>query len=116
MDLRNEKEMKRLDMIFHGAEAAIDSGLVRAIAKIRRALFHKSGARIASALVAIIRRAAQHPKYGALISPHCVRMVHIRESPEIACDDHFLGQRRKTHLPHFVSPSMSFKHIWIQPG
>jgi len=116
MDLRNEKKMKRLDMIFHGAEAAIDEELVRAIAKIRRALFRKSGARITSALVAVIRRAATHPRHGPLISPHCVSMVHTRGSAEIECDDHFLGQRRKTHLPHFVSASRSFKHIWIQPG
>jgi hypothetical protein len=68
--LRNEKPMRRLDFVFHGAAAALDSDLVRAIAKSRSALFRKSGARIASAIVAIVRRAAKHPKHGHLISPH----------------------------------------------
>jgi hypothetical protein len=114
--LRNEKEMRRLDMVFHGAEAAIDEDLRRVIEKVRRALSRKSGARIASALVAVVRRAAKHSKHGQLISPHCVSMVQTRGSAQIAFDDHFLGQRRKAHLPHFVSPSGSFKHIWIEPG
>jgi hypothetical protein len=89
---------------------------VRAIAKMRAALFRKSGVRIAWALIALVRRAAKHPVYGHLISPHCVSMVHTTTSPVIACDDHFLGQRPKAHLPHFVSASMSAKHIWVQPG
>ena len=114
--LRTDKEMKRLDMIFHGAEAVIDGDLTRVIAKIRKAFFGRSGARIACALVGIIRRAAKHPTHGPLISLNCVSMVHTRGSSEIACGDHFVGQRKKVHLPHFVSPSGSFKHIWIQPG
>ena len=116
MALRTDKSMKRLDVIFHGAEGATDENLARVLRKIRRKFFLKDGTRISSALVAVIRRAAKHPKYGALIGPHCVSMVHMRDCAEIVCDDHFLGQRRKTHLPHFVSPTMSFKHLWIQPG
>lgn len=108
--------MQRLDVVFHGAEAAIDGDLVRAIAKMRAALFRKSGVRIASALIAFVRRAAKHPVHGHLISPHCISMVHTRASRAIACDDHFLGQRAKTHLPHFVLSSMSAKYIWVQPG
>lgn len=114
--LRSEKEMKRLDLVLHGAEAAIDEDLRRAIQKVRRALFHKTGVRISSALVALVRRAAKHPMHGHLISSHCVSIVHTRGSREISCDDHFVGSRRKIHLPHFVSPSSSLKHIWIQPG
>jgi len=117
--LRNERRMKRLDMIFHGAELAIDESLTQAIAKIRRALFLKDGNRISSALVAIIRRAANHPKYGAFISPHCISMVQNRECPQIICHichDHFLGERSKAHLPHFLSPTMTVKDICIRRG
>jgi hypothetical protein len=108
--------MSRLDMIFNGAEGAVDKNLTRVVAKIRRKLFLKDGTRISSALVAVIRRAANHPKYGVLIGPHCVSMVHTRDCAQVVCNDHFLGQRKKVHLPHFVSPSMSFKHVWVQPG
>jgi hypothetical protein len=114
MCLRNAKTQRRLDMIFHGAEAAVSGDLLRAIAKIRRAMFQKSGARIASALVAVVRRAAKHPIHGHLISLHCISTVHSATSPEINCDDHFVGYRRKKHLPHFVTPTASFKHVWIQ--
>src|SRR5204862_3593582 len=65
---RNKKKMNRLDLVFHGAEAAIDDDLTRIIGKMRRALFRKPGVRIASALVAIVRRAARHPMHGHLIS------------------------------------------------
>jgi hypothetical protein len=114
--LRNTKEMWRLDLVFHGAEAAINDELKQAIAKIRRALFRKPGSRIASALVAIVRRAAKHETYGHLISPNCISMVLSASSQEIMCDDHYVGERRKVHLPHFVSPTVLFKHIWVQPG
>jgi len=116
MKLRNDREMTRLDFIFHGAESAIDDDLKRIIEKTRRALFRKPGVRIASALVAIVRRAAKHKVHGHLISEHCISMVQSAASGVIECDDHFLGNRRKTHLPHFVSPSVSAKHIWIKPG
>jgi hypothetical protein len=111
---RNERKMKRLDLVFHGAEAAIDEDLKKAIAKVRRALFLKSGNSIASALVALVRHAAKHPKYGHLISPNCISMIHANGWYQIECDDHIVGKRRKTHLPHFVSPFGAYKHCWIQ--
>ena len=110
MSLRNDKEMRRLDMVFHGAEAAINDELLRAIGKIRHAMFKKPGGRIASALVAVVRRAAKHPAHGHLISSNCVSTV-LFPTGEIVCDDHFVGYRRKEHLPHFVSSGNSFKHI-----
>ncbi|HYZ83315.1 MAG TPA: hypothetical protein VE621_02885, partial [Bryobacteraceae bacterium] len=66
--------MRRLDMVFHGAEAAI-SGDLHAIGKIRRAMLQKPGARIPSALVAVVRRAAKHPMHGHLISLNCISTV-----------------------------------------
>jgi hypothetical protein len=114
--LRNNKKMHRLDLILHGAEGAIDDELVQTIAKIRRGMFRKSGIRIASALVAIVRRAAKRATYGHFLGPHCISIVHTRASLEITCDDHFQGCRPTTHLPYFVSPSVSFKRISIEPG
>ena len=114
--LRNDNVIRRLDFAFYGAEAAINDELTKVIMKLRRALFRQSGDRIASAMVAVVRRAAKHSQYGHLISPNCISVVHNRDSAEMICDDHFQGHRRKIHLPHFVSSTQTFKHISIQPG
>lgn len=114
MYLFNAKTPRKLDMVFYGAEPAISGDLLRAIAKIRRVMFRKPGARIASALIAVVRRAAKHPIHGHLISLNCTSSVLSANSPVINCDDHFVGYRRKGHLPHFVTPTHSFKHVWFQ--
>jgi hypothetical protein len=113
--LRNANRMMRLDVILTGTEAAVDSALFRTIQKIRKGYFRKTGKEIAQALVAIVRRASKHPSAGHLISPHCVSSVHQAEGG-VLVEDHFFGERAKQHLPHLVTPSVSFKHIHVRSG
>ncbi len=112
--LRNGKKMHRLDFMIHGTEAALNEDLRVAIDKLRPRLFGKPGIRIANALVAVIRRAAQHPTYGNFIGPDCVAAIHTAGSPEIQCEDYPVGQAHKVHLPHFITPNMAFKHVSFQ--
>ena len=114
--LRNDRPIKRLDILIHGAEAAVDRNLIRAIPKIRRRYLKKSGPEIAKVLVALIRRAAKNPSTGHLISPNCVSAVYQTSGQNVLVNDHFAGQRRKQCLPHFITPDVAYEHIWVQPG
>lgn len=87
-------------MLVHGAGAAVDQNLARAIQQIRRRYLKKSGPDIAKALVSLIRRAAKHPTVGHLISPNCVSAVYQTSERNVLVEDHFAGQRRKQCLPH----------------
>ncbi len=114
--LRNSKPLIKLDVMLNGAETAVDERLDAAVKKIRKRYFGASGREIAQALVAIIRQAAKDPTWGHLISPHCVSSVYCRSCLGVEVNDHFMGHRKKKCLPHVIGPTVSYKHIWIQPG
>jgi hypothetical protein len=111
--LRNNKPMRRLDMIFVGTEAAIHGAVRTSIHKARSKLYRRRPKLILNGLVQIVRKAAADIRHGHFISKHCMG-TFIEQSGQVCCFDCPASGSMVVSTPHQVSAGLSALGVTIE--
>jgi hypothetical protein len=109
--LRNDRRVRKLDLIFSGREDAIDATIGRVIPEVRRHFLKRSPEERANILVDLVRRAADHPKVGNYIGKECMSVV-VKPSEDFTARYHPLDRAPVHYAPNLVAQSMVFTRVW----
>ena len=110
--LRNEKTMRKLDLMVSGAVAAVTSDLVEAIKRIRKRFLARTPEERVNVLVQVLRRAANEREYGWLIGQECMGVIVAPEG-RFQATFHPSSNAALSYMPHFVQHWMSVRDVWI---
>lgn len=111
---RNDRPLRKLDIMINGAESTIETFDI-AIPKIRRHYLNKNPAKIAAVLVQLVRKAADHPKYGYLVGRNCMSTV-INPTGDFLCQDYPEKASPQRSVPHLILHNGIYKDIRIWEG
>jgi hypothetical protein len=107
---RNDRPMRRLDFLIHGAEKAITPELKTAIAKIRRRYFNRSAKKQVEVFVDVLRRASLHRTAGYLIGRDCMSTTIMWRG--FFTDYHPANVDSLAYMPHYVGPQFTMRDGW----
>ena len=115
--LRNEKRMRKLDLMFNGREDAIADTIGKIIPRVRRHFLRRSPDERAGILVDLVRRAADHPKLGTYIGKDCMSVI-VQASGDFVSRYHPSSAEPVDCAPNLVSGGMLFSRVCysVPPG
>ncbi len=108
---RNDRPMRKLDLLIHGAEKTITPEIKAAIAKIRRQYFGRTAEKQVEVFINVLGRASQNRKHGHLIGRDCMSTTITRRG--FLANYHPANADSLSYIPHYVGPQFTMTDGWV---
>ena len=111
---RSDQRLSKLALIINGTEQAIRV-VESAIAPIRKRYLSRTSKELSDVLVQVIRKSAEHQKFGHLIGKNCLSTVVVSDGTSESWD-YRTPKSSEHNIPHIISGAFSYKDINISTG